>query len=64
MTIQPIVEGFGEVNAVPILLRRLMQEGQIYGFDVGRPIRRKRDAVGARGPSLRFDSLGASQTGM
>jgi len=40
--IQPIVEGHGEVKAVPVLLRRLLAEAQVYDFQVGNPIRRKR----------------------
>lgn len=42
MKIQPVVEGYGEVDAVPVMLRRLRDEGQAYGIEVGRPIRRKR----------------------
>lgn len=34
MTIQPIVEGHGEVNAVPVLLRRLVDEAQTW--EIGR----------------------------
>ena len=40
LKIQPIVEGHGEVKALPVLLRRLMTEAQVWGIDVGRPIRR------------------------
>ena len=42
MIIQPIVEGQGEVSAVPLLLRRLMDEAQAWGLAVGRPHRRHR----------------------
>ncbi len=45
MTIQPIVEGHGEVEAVPVLLRRLQQELGVYGFRIARPIRRKRSEL-------------------
>lgn len=45
MKIQPIVEGHGEVPAVPVLLRRLRNESQNYTFDVNRPIRRKRGSL-------------------
>ena len=45
MTIQPIVEGHGEVAAVPVLLRRLLAEARITGVDVGRPIRRTRSQL-------------------
>ena len=40
MKIYPIVEGHGEVQAVPILLRRLLARAQCTGVEVGRPIRR------------------------
>lgn len=39
MKIQTIVEGYGDVIAVPVLLRRLRDEAGAYGLDVGRPIR-------------------------
>lgn len=42
MRIQPIVEGYGEVDAVPFLLRRLRDAGGAYGFEVNSPIRRHR----------------------
>ena len=40
--IQPIVEGWGEVSAVPVLLRRLLAEAGVFDLGVGKPIRRKR----------------------
>jgi hypothetical protein len=40
MNIQPIVEGYGEVPAVPVLLRRLRDEAGVFQLDVNRPIRR------------------------
>lgn len=42
MMIQSIVEGQGEETAVPVLLRRLRDEAQAWGLDVGKPIRRRR----------------------
>lgn len=45
MKIQPIVEGHGEVSAVPVLLRRLRDEGQAFTLDIGRPIRRRRNEL-------------------
>lgn len=42
MNIQPIVEGRGEEEAVPVLLRRLIDEAQSWEIDVGRPIRKPR----------------------
>jgi hypothetical protein len=40
--IQPIVEGYGEVPAVPVLLRRLAGLMEIPYLNVGSPIRSKR----------------------
>jgi hypothetical protein len=45
MNIQPIVEGYGEVAAVPILLRRLRDECQAFGLEVNRPIRATRSQL-------------------
>ena len=42
MIIQPIVEGQGEVDAVPLLLRRLRDEAQAWGLEVAKPHRRPR----------------------
>ena len=42
MIIQPIVEGQGDEAAVPLLLRRLLNEAQAWGFEVGRPHRKRR----------------------
>src|SRR6185369_74216 len=42
MRIQPIVEGHGEVTAVPVLLRRLRDEAGAYGFEINQAIRRHR----------------------
>ena len=42
MNIQPIVEGHGEVGAVPVLLRRFVHDAEAWRVGVGRPIRRSR----------------------
>lgn len=42
MNIQPIVEGYGDVLAFPVLLRRLLAEAGRPTIGVGRPIRRRR----------------------
>ncbi len=39
MIIQPIVEGYGEVEAFPVLLRRFVEEAQAWTVNIGRPIR-------------------------
>ena len=45
MRIQPIVEGHGDVAALPVLLRRLIKEAQTWSVDVGRPIRVPRGKI-------------------
>lgn len=40
MKVYPIVEGHGEVEAAPVLLRRLLVEADCGNVGVGRPIRR------------------------
>lgn len=42
MKIQPIVEGYGEVAAVPVLLRRFRDEAGAYDLVVNAPIRKHR----------------------
>jgi hypothetical protein len=42
MNIQPIVEGAGEVRAVPVLLRRLRDVANAYPLEVNPPIKRPR----------------------
>ena len=43
--IQPVVEGYGEVEAVPVLLRRLITKAQVARVVVGKPIRRTRSEL-------------------
>ena len=45
MKIQPIVEGYGEVKALPVLLRRLVEEAEVWSVGVGRPIRKPRNQL-------------------
>ena len=45
MVIQPIVEGHGDVAAFPVLLRRLVEEAQVWNVGIGRPIRSRRDQL-------------------
>jgi hypothetical protein len=49
--IQPIVEGQGEVEAAPVLLRRLRDEAQAWDLEVARPHRKHRTQL------VRKDSL-------
>lgn len=41
ITIQPVVEGHGEISALPTLIRRLAYAGSYYEFKLLEPIRRK-----------------------
>ncbi|MBE3069877.1 MAG: DUF4276 family protein [Planctomycetes bacterium] len=52
MRLVPIVEGHGEVAAIPVLLRRFQSESGTFGFQVARPIRRHRSDL-VREASLR-----------
>ena len=45
MNIQPIVEGHGEVEALPVLLRRLRNEASAWKVEIGAPIRRPRNKL-------------------
>ena len=45
MKIQPIVEGYGDVKALPVLLRRFIERTQLWTVEVGRPIRRPRNKL-------------------
>ena len=45
MNIQPIVEGHGDVAALPVLLRRLVEEAGTWHVGVGAPIRRTRSRL-------------------
>ena len=45
LSIVPIVEGHGEVEAVPILLRRILWDLQVYDIEPARPYRQPRDLV-------------------
>jgi hypothetical protein len=42
LKIQPVVEGYGEVSALPVLLRRLSDSSGAFDLEIGRPIRRTR----------------------
>jgi hypothetical protein len=44
--IQPVVEGRGEVGAVPVLIRRLRDKAEAYELDVNPPIRKRRSELG------------------
>ena len=50
MKILPIVEGYGEGDAVPLLLRRLIAASNAHALEAGRAIRRKRHELVQEGP--------------
>ncbi|HAZ64796.1 MAG TPA: hypothetical protein DCZ72_14460 [Armatimonadetes bacterium] len=39
MVIYPLVEGDGEVQALPVLLRRLLSDASVYDVQIGRPLK-------------------------
>jgi hypothetical protein len=50
MVVQPLVEGHGELDAVPVMLRRLQAEAGHYGFRVARPFRAPHDQLISEAP--------------
>jgi hypothetical protein len=61
--IQPIVEGHGDVEAVPVLIRRLSVEAGAAGIHVGKPIRRHRSELTRQAPFERTIELARRQDG-
>jgi hypothetical protein len=59
----PIVEGHGEVAAVPVLLRRIVQTLEVYEAQVGRPIRCQRHKLMKRGELERAIELAVLKGG-
>lgn len=59
--IVPIVEGHGEVEAVPILLRRVLHSQAAHPVEVRRPIRVKRNQVVKPGELERVIELASMQ---
>lgn len=59
--IQPIVEGHGEVAALPVLLRRFLELAQVWDVRVGKPIRQPRDRLARRPPLERVVQLARIQ---
>src|SRR3989442_10180483 len=57
MTVQPIVEGHGELSAVPELLRRLVAEAGYPGIEVGKLIRAHRSYLVQKTSLERYISL-------
>ena len=48
MTIQLIVDGYGEVHALPVLLRRFIEAAQTREIKTARPLRGRRDQLARR----------------
>ena len=64
MTVVPIVEGYGDVEATPVLLRRMAQEivpGEFVA--VPQPVRVKRNSVVMPGELERYVELAANKGG-
>jgi hypothetical protein len=62
MKIVPIVEGHGEVEAVPVLLRRLAEANDTF-VEVARPIRQPKGRLVKEAELRRAVALAAKQTG-
>ena len=43
--IQPVVEGYGEVEALPVLLRRFLAKACAWEVKISKPIRRNRSEL-------------------
>ena len=63
MRLETIVEGHGEVEAVPVLLRRLAAVAAVHDFDIGRPIRRRRSELVREEPLQRAIGLALLREG-
>ena len=59
----PIVEGHGEVRSVPIILRRLAAEVELYQLKIVSPIRIPRDRFVREGETERAVELAARHLG-
>lgn len=61
MKIHPIVEGHGEVEALPVLLRRFRDVSEVFDIEVGKPIRQKRSELAQEQPLRRAIRLALSR---
>ena len=61
--IQPIVEGHGEVSAVPVLLRKLAELMRVPALAVGRPIRAPRSKLTQQEGMTKYVQMARSQEG-
>lgn len=60
-TIQPVVEGHGEVEALPVLLRRLRDEASAWKVGIGTPIRQPRNKLASEPGALRAVEIARRQ---
>ena len=63
MKIQPVVEGHGEVEAFPVLLRRLQNDAQARDVAIGQPIRQPRGKLVKQDELARAVELARRQPG-
>ena len=63
MRIQPIVEGQGDVAAVPILLRRLLEVADVWDLHIASPIRQSRNTLATRAGFRKALSLSRKLSG-
>jgi hypothetical protein len=56
----PVVEGFSEVEAMPVLLRRFLEEAAVWDLQVAKPFRVKRQLVVRDGELERAVALAVS----
>lgn len=59
----PIVEGYAEVHAVPVLLRRIAKALQVYDIQIGKPIRCHRHRLVKSGELERAIELAVMKSG-
>lgn len=63
VTIASVVEGHGEVQALPVLLRRIAHEHGVYGLDVPKPNRVSRSTLATPSGIVRAVQQGAYRVG-
>ncbi len=61
MTIQPIVEGYGEVDAFPVLLRRFIEAAQAWEMKIARPLRGTRYQLARKEDLQKFIRIALKQ---
>ena len=61
MTIQLIVEGYGEVDAFPVLLRRFIEAAQAWEIKIARPLRGTRYQLARREDLQKFIRVALKQ---